>query len=316
MSMVKAAAFSRIRYLEAVHREEYISICEQAAEKAGRAGCDIFVLPELFDSCGSIETSAQDNGIYDEKSDRSELCRAVAENIPGPMTERFGRICKKYSMYIAANYYEKENSRLFNTCVLLDRKGRITGKYRKTHLCGSEPRVNGTSAGDDLPVFDTDFGKVGITICMDMNYPEIYRILTLKGAEVILWPHQTYGPTEEIVLLQARARALDNCCYIIGADFASPEPFAPYTEGHALLGRATVINPDGVIIADSGHAPGLAIAEFDPKRPRLTKDVVCIRKNGIDDFGKDIIRTRRPELYTLITEKYQIDDDKDYFEGQ
>ena len=311
--MVKVAAYSRIKYSIPVPREEYIRLCEEAAVKAGQAGCDLFVLPEHFDTFGATEMTANDDGIYDAATDRSGLCRAVAEEIPGPMTVRFAAICREYSMYIAANYFELSDGKVYNTCVLLGRDGEIVGKYRKTHLCGSEGRVNGVTAGDDLPVFECDFGKVGMTICMDMNYPEIYRILTLKGASVILWPHQTYGPTEEMVLLQAKARAIDNCCYIIGADFASEPPFAPYYSGHEFLGRATIINPDGVIIADTGHTSGLAIAEFEPNAARVTKDVVCIRRTGVDSFGEDIIRTRRPELYREIVKERAFLEDGELF---
>lgn len=308
MSKVKIGAYSRLKYEDPIPREDYIKICEIAAENAGKDKCDLFVLPEHFDSFGSIEKTAQK--LEDaSSSDRRQMTAAVAEKIPGPMTKRFGAICRKYSMYIALNYYETETivesgeHKIYNTCVLLDRQGNIAGKYRKTHLCGSEGPMNGVTAGDEIPVFDTDFGKLGITICMDMNYPEIYRVLTLKGAKIILWPHQTYGPTEEMVMLQARVRAMDNACYIVGSDFASPEPFAPYWAGHELLGRAVIINPDGTIIADTGHRTGTAIAEFDPELPRLTKDVVCIRNCGIDDFGEDIIKTRRPELYSLICKR-------------
>ncbi|MBQ8076592.1 MAG: carbon-nitrogen hydrolase family protein [Oscillospiraceae bacterium] len=312
--MVKAAAFSRIKYGTEVPREDYIQLCENAAYQAGKAGCDLFVLPEHFDTFGSLEMAVNDGGIYCEGTDRSDICAACAEPVPGPMTHRFGCIAQDFSMYIAANYYERDDGKTYNTCVLIDRKGNVAGKYRKSHLCGSEHRINGVTAGDELPVFDCDFGKIGIIICMDMNYPEIARILTLKGANILLWPHQTYGPTEEMVLLQARARAIDNACYIVGADFASLPPFAPYCTGHEYMGRATIINPDGVIIADTGHLPGLAIAAFEPEQHRITKDVVCIRKSGVDYFGEDILRTRRPELYGEITRRTELPKDEEVYD--
>lgn len=280
-------------------------MCEMYLRQAGEERCDLLVLPEHFDSFGSQEMICHDKGIYDETTDRSFLYRSVAEPIPGPMTKRLGAICRKYRIYCVACYTEWDGDKLYNTAVLLDRNGMVAGKYRKTHLCGSESRCNGITAGDDLPVFQTDFGVVGIAICMDMYYPEMFRILTLKGARIICWPHQTYGPSEEIILLQARCRALDNSCYLAGANFASPQYFAPYENGHALTGRATVINPDGVIIADTGHHEGLAIASFDPEPSRKTKDVVCIRKDGVDRYRDDILMLRRPELYGEIVRPQQ-----------
>lgn len=299
--MIRVATLSRIKYVDPVPRETYIRLCENAAQEAGRAGCDVVLLPEHFDVFGSQETTVKDGNIYDPNADWSPLYRAIAEPVPGPMTERFGRICKQYRMYLIACYTEIENDCLYNTAVLIDRDGQVAGKYRKTHLCGSEGRCFGITAGDELPVFDLDFGRIGITICMDMYYPEVYRILTLKGARIIFWPHQTYGPSEEMIMLQARCRALDNSCYLVGSNFASPEYYAPYSRGHELTGRAAIINPEGMIIADTGHFPGLAIASFDPEPSRKSKDVVCIRKSGVDQYREDILMLRRPELYDEIT---------------
>lgn len=299
--MVKIAALSRVKYTQPIPREEYIRLCEHAARRAGEEGCDAVLLPEHFDIFGSVETSVTDGGIYDPATDRSALYRAVAEPIPGPMTERFSAICREYGMYIIVCYTELSEDKLYNTAVILDRSGQVAGKYRKTHLCGSEGRCFGITSGDELPVFDLDFGRVGIAICMDMYYPEIFRILTLKGARIIFWPHQTYGPSEEMIMLQARCRALDNSCYLVGSNFASPDYYAPYDRGHELTGRAFIVNPEGMVIADTGHTAGLAIARFDPEPSRRSKDVVCIRKNGVDEYREDILMLRRPELYGEIT---------------
>lgn len=297
---VKIGALSRIKYVESVPRETYISICLDEAQKAGESGCDVFLLPEHFDSFGAAETECADGGIYDPATDRSAAYRSVAETIPGALTERFGAVCRKYHMYIIADFVERDENRLYNTAVILGRDGKVVGKYRKTHLCGSEKRCCGVDAGDELPVFDLDFGRVGIAICMDMYFPEVFRVLTLKGAEIIFWPHQTYGPSEETIFVTARARAIDYCCYMVGANFASPDYFAPYEEGHALTGRAMVINPDGMVIVDTGHYAGVAMAEIDLDVPRLGKDIAAVRRCGVDDIKSDLLHFRRPELYSEI----------------
>jgi predicted amidohydrolase len=299
---VLIGTLSRINYLEPVPRERYIELCVEEAEKAGQKGCDIFVLPEHFDSFGSVETQSEDGGIYDPSTDRSPQYRAVAETVPGPLTDRFGEVCKKYGMYLIVNFTELSGEKLYNTAVLLGRNGEIAGKYRKTHLCGSEKRCFGMEAGEELPVFELDFGKVAIAICMDMYFPEVFRILTLKGAEIIFWPHQTYGPSEEMICITARARAIDYCCYLVGSNFASPDYFAPYEPGHALTGRAMIINPEGMVIADTGHYAGAAFAEVDLDRPRIGKDIAAARRSGIDFIREDLLRFRRPELYNEIVE--------------
>lgn len=297
--VVKIAALSRKTFTEAVPREQYIELCEQELLKAGKAGCDVALLPEHFDSFGSIEMRSN-KSIYDSKTVGSPLYRGIAETMPGPMTERFGKICRDYHMYIIANFTEMDQGKIYNTAVILDRQGSIAGKYRKTHLCGSEKRCYGIDAGDELPVFDLDFGRAAIVICMDMYFPEVFRVLTLKGAEIIFWPHQTYGPSEETIEIQARSRALDFNCYLVGSNFASPDFYAPYCSGHALTGRAMIINQDGLIIAETGHYPGLAIADVDLDIPRIGKDITAVRREGTDDLRNDLLRFRRPALYGEI----------------
>lgn len=299
---VTLCVFSRVRWTKAVSRETYLSLCLAEAEKAGQNGCDLFLLPEHFDAFGSLEMETQDRGIYDPETDRRPVYRAIAEEIPGPVSERFGEVCRRYGMYIVANYAERDGDRFYNTAVILDRSGAPCGKYRKTHLCGSEKRCYGVEVGSELPVFDLDFGRVGIAICMDMYFPEVFRVLTLKGAEIILWPHQTYGPSEETILITARARAIDYCCYLAGSNFASPDYFAPYERGHELTGRATIINPDGMVLADTGHYPGLAFARIDLDIPRLGKDIAAARRSGVDQIREDMLHFRRPELYGEIVE--------------
>ncbi len=141
----------------------------------------------------------------------------------------------------------------------LDRKGTVCGKYRKTHLCGSEKRCYGVEAGDELPVFDLDFGRVGVATCMDMYFPEVFRGLSLMGAEFILWPVQTYGRSEETIFITARARAIDYCCLPGGGELCQPGLFWPYERGHELTGRAMIINPDGMVIADHGPLPRYSV---------------------------------------------------------
>ncbi|MEM2146528.1 MAG: carbon-nitrogen hydrolase family protein, partial [Candidatus Jordarchaeaceae archaeon] len=113
---------------------------------------------------------------------------------------------KKYKAYICGCFYEREGDFAFNTAVLIDRKGRLVGKYRKTHPYWPE-EPEGVSPGDDFPVFDTELGKIGIIICYDSWFAETSRILGLKGADIILFPNAGY----ERKLIPARA--IDNNVY-------------------------------------------------------------------------------------------------------
>ena len=96
-------------------------------------------------------------------------------------------IAKKYNLYIVAGIYEKDGDTVYNTAVLISRTGEYAGKYRKVCLPREEIQ-GGITPGKSLPVFDTDFGRIGLMICWDVFFPEPARTLAHKGAEVIFLP--------------------------------------------------------------------------------------------------------------------------------
>lgn len=95
----------------------------------------------------------------------------IAEPIPGPLSMMLSDVAKKYQSYVCGNITERQDDLLYNTSVLFDRQGTLVGTYRKIHLYFPE-EVMGISPGDDLPIFSTDFGKVGIMTCYDSWFPE------------------------------------------------------------------------------------------------------------------------------------------------
>jgi predicted amidohydrolase len=139
----------------------------------------------------------------------------LAESIPGPTFNMLAEKAKQYRTYICGCFYERDGDFVFNTAVLIDRKGEIVGKYRKTHPYWPE-ELEGCSPGDELPIFKTDFGIVGIIICYDSWFAETARLLALKGAELILFPNAGYEP--KIM----PARAIDNRVYIVISSLGSP----------------------------------------------------------------------------------------------
>lgn len=166
-----------------------------------------------------------------------------AEPIPGPVTRRFSELAVRHSAYIVFGMVERDGRDIFNTSVLVDRKGAIAGKYRKVQV-PFEELSRGIAPGDSLPVFQTDFGTVGMMICHDASFPEPARELAMKGAEVILMP--IWGGRQALV----RARAIENGVYLAtsGYDYDSE-----------------IIDPIGRVLASVPHdkGPGVAVAEFD-----------------------------------------------------
>lgn len=168
----------------------------------------------------------------------------VAETIPGPTTEKLGELAKKRRTWIAAGIYERENTAIYNTAVLIDREGRLAGKYRKVYLPREEIE-GGLTPGSHYPVFQTDFGKVGIMICWDVEYPDPARALALAGAELILLPiwggNQTLG----------RARAIENHLFLAASGYDYP------TE---------ILDPNGETLARAAERGTSAVATIDLNR--------------------------------------------------
>lgn len=136
----------------------------------------------------------------------------VAEEIPGPTTKYLGELAKKHEMYIVAGIYEQAGETVYNTSVLLGRDGELVGKYRK--VCLPREEINGgITPGTEYPVFDLDFGRVGMMICWDVHFPEVARGLAKNGAEVILMP--IWGGNE----LLFPARAIENQVYLVSAGY-------------------------------------------------------------------------------------------------
>lgn len=137
---------------------------------------------------------------------------SASEPVPGPTTKYLGEVARRNNLYIVAGILEKEGDVVYNTAVLVDRDGKLAGKYRKTSL-PREEIDGGVTPGDSFPVFDTDFGRIGIMVCWDVSFPEPARALTEQGAEVIFLP--IWGGD----LTLTKARAIENQVYVVSSTY-------------------------------------------------------------------------------------------------
>lgn len=137
---------------------------------------------------------------------------SASETLPGPTTKYLGEVARRNNLYIVAGVLEKEGDVVYNTAVLIDRNGNFAGKYRKTSL-PREEIDGGVTPGDSFPIFDTDFGRIGIMICWDVTFPEAARALAQQGAEVIFLP--IWGGD----LTLAKARAIENQVYVVSSTY-------------------------------------------------------------------------------------------------
>jgi predicted amidohydrolase len=192
-----------------------------------------------------------------------------AEPVPGPTTERLGEHARRHRSWIAFSLVERDGPDLFNTAVLMDRSGRIAGKYRKVQL-PFEEASRGIAPGSSFPVFATDFGTVGILICHDASFPEAARELALNGAEIILMP--IWGGRQALV----RARAIENGVYVATSGYDYP---------------SEILAPTGDVLAAApvGQGPAVAVADIDLSQR--------FRQDWIGDWNDTYQRQQRPSAY-------------------
>ena len=167
----------------------------QLVDQAGAQKADIVCLPE-----GVTIVGTQHDYV------------SASEPVPGPTTRYLGEVARRNNLNIVAGILEKEGDVVYNTAVLIDREGKVAGKYRKTSL-PREEIDGGITPGNSFPVFDTDFGRIGIMICWDVTFPEPAKALAEQGAEVIFLP--IWGGD----LTLAKARAIENQVYLVSSTY-------------------------------------------------------------------------------------------------
>lgn len=154
-----------------------------------------------------------------------------------------------------------------NRSFLLDPKGRITARYSKIHLfdvdlpSGEKYRESNTVAGgDSATLAETPFGKIGMTVCYDLRFPQLYRTLAQKGAILLTVPSaftETTGKAHWHVLL--RARAIENGAFVV-----APAQGGTHANGRKTYGHSLIVGPWGEVLAEAGTEPGVIVADIDP----------------------------------------------------
>ncbi|MDD5597180.1 MAG: carbon-nitrogen hydrolase family protein [Victivallaceae bacterium] len=264
---------------EIISREKMLREALRLVEDAGRKNADIVCLPETFNVTGIP---------HSEK-------HKFAAVIPGTLFEQFSVIAKNYKMYIILSIMEKRGDGFFNTAVIIDREGKVKGRYDKVHLTEEEKVKSGITAGHDIPVFDLDFGRIGIMICYDNWFPETARVLALQEAKIIFFPHMQAGPGVSYWEKQNCTRAWDNSVYLVSSSYGTVSPL-PFMPGRSASGSC-IIRPDGTIAADVGSGTGEITWETDLNFSRLFPAA----PEHIMEFREMILRDRKPSLYKVIS---------------
>jgi deaminated glutathione amidase len=201
-----------------------------------------------------------------------------AEPLGGVTCQRFGNLAQSLGIHLLLGSFNERSddpSRCYNTSVLFGPDGEILATYRKVHLFDIDlPELSFFESatckpGEEPVVVETPFGKLGLSICFDLRFPEHYRQLTEMGAEILLVPSaftRATGKDHWEPLL--RARAIENQCYLV-----APAQFGPHDDNglRESWGRSMIIDPWGVVLATAPDGTGLALAEIDLDRVVQTR---------------------------------------------
>lgn len=228
-------------------KENYKKVAHFVGDAAARKAT-LIVLPEHWEWLGNPK----------EK-------RELAETKDGPSIQFLQTLAKQHSCTIIGGSIIEKNgeSPPFNTTVVVHSDGTLGKIYRKIHLFdtdlhGYNKESDYTSAGNEVVVESFDWGTVGFSICYDVRFPELYRQLARKGANIIVVPSNftaVTGPPHWEVLL--RARAIENQCFVIAADQTGMTGAGWEAHGHSMI-----IDPWGDVLAMAGREEGIVVAEL------------------------------------------------------
>lgn len=238
--------------------------------EAGGQGADLAVLPELFST--GYELSIVGPRIPE-----------LAEPVDGPTVTALRQAAREANCYVAAGLALVHDlpGVVYNSVVLIDRGGNLAGVYDKQHLWALERFY--FRAGEGSPVFDTDFGRLGILVCYDLGFPEVARMLALQGAEILISPSAWCAEDMDVWDINVPARALENTTFVAAVNRFGREGFL------FMPGHTKVCNPRGQVIAElAEESEGVLSVEID------VSDVVLHRTSS------PYLRDRRPELYDLV----------------
>ena len=272
--------------------EENVKKAESLVEKAAKDGAKIILLQELFSGLYFCQVEDYENFNLAETHKRSRLIK------------HFQEVAKKYNVVLPISFFEKSGVNYFNSIVCIDADGTDLGLYRKTHIptgeCYEEKFY--FSPGDTgYKVFNTKYGKVGIGICWDQWFPETARILTLKGADILLFP--TAIGSEPVLVRDSmphwrntmRGHAAANIIPVLASNRVGKEE--ANKSSMVFQGFSFIADQHGEVVEEMNREEeGYRIHEFDLDE---------IHKERVD-WG--VFRDRRPECYDMLS-KYSIEDE-------
>jgi predicted amidohydrolase len=236
-------------------KADNLATAERLVAEAAQAGAELVVLPEKWNAWGG-----------------ADVLRANAERLEGgESVAALAEWARRHGVTIVGGSITEEREgreRLSNTSPVFDADGELVAVYRKIHMFDVD--VGGVAyreseaeePGEETVVCAAGGWRVGLSVCYDLRFPELYRILALDGAELITVPAAFTAFTgKDHWELLLRARAVENQCYV-----AAPNQWGTYAPGKASYGRSLIVDPWGVVLAQAPDEDCVIVAEIDRQR--------------------------------------------------
>lgn len=247
----------RVAVIQMTSGDDVENNLQQAAafvEAAAEQGAEFIALPENF--------------AFMRREGMSFPC---AQGTDGEILTRVRGWAKKHKAWILAGTFPESipgDSRVYNASALLDPQGKLCAHYRKIHLFDVDLKAHGgdqltesasVAPGEELVLADTDFGAIGLSVCYDLRFPELYRDLSARGARWFTVPSAFTPHTGkahwEILL---RARAIENQAFVL-----APAQCGSHNPNRSSYGHSMIIDPWGRILAEAAEEPGFFLADCD-----------------------------------------------------
>ena len=232
---------------------ENLESARRAVDEAAERGAEFIALPENF--------------AFLRREGNPIPC---AQGLDGEIVETVRELASRHRLPILAGTFAEViegDQRVYNTSALISETGRIAAVYRKIHLFDVDLGESGgvfresafTAAGEEVVVAETAFGKVGLSVCYDVRFPELYREMAARGADWITVPSAFAPETGNVhweVLL--RARAIENQAFVL-----APAQCGRHSPDRASHGHSLIVDPWGRILAAAGDEPAVVVADCD-----------------------------------------------------
>ena len=261
-----------IQFKASTKKDENLKKIISYIEKAASKNATLCAFPEFM-------------MFYTKSSQTSKELSNLSETITGNFVSSISQAAKENHIQVVGSFYEKskKNNRVYDTSFIINNLGKVISTYRKIHLYDalgfkeSKKMIAGSKISKPV---STSLGKTGMMICYDLRFPEVSRILTLAGSEVLIAPSAwVKGPMkEEHWITINKTRAIENGCYVISPDQV----------GNIYCGRSIVVDPFGKILLDMKKKQGIGYVEIDLKKVKQIRKSLPLLKN------------RRADTYTTL----------------